>query len=173
MADADQIPEARFTSMRQQHAWDLQRLPNIHRSTFAQEAAPKTTALNTPHPALPWDGPAGYNSRYLPAIQPAWRVTEKKQDFAGQRPKVERLIQRKHERDAAAAQRAHDSRTDERQRYIERKVHDSMHPDEAQKRVADMAKGKELFLKNRKRKLLVMELMQEMADKEAKKNLKG
>ena len=81
MADADQIPEARFTSMRQQHAWDLQRLPNIHRSTFAQEAAPKTTALNTPHPALPWDGPAGYNSRYLPAIQPAWRVTEKKQDF--------------------------------------------------------------------------------------------
>ena len=48
MAEADQIPEARFTSMRQQHAWDLQRLPNIHRSTFAQEAAPKTTALNTP-----------------------------------------------------------------------------------------------------------------------------
>lgn len=171
IVEAEKVPEARFTSMRQQHAWDLQRLPNIHRSTFAQEAAPPNNALTEPHPKLPWDGPSGYNSRFLPAIPPAWRSVEKKIDFAGQRPKVERMIRKKHERDAAAAQRAHDSRTDERMRYIERKEHDTMHPDEARKRVEDMAKDKELFLKNRKRKLLVMELMQEMADREAKKEL--
>lgn len=172
MVEADEVPEARFTSMRQQHAWDLQRLPNIHRSTFAQEAAPPNNALTEPHPKLPWDGPSGYNSRFLPAITPAWRSVEKKTDFAGHRPKVEMMIRKKHERDVAAAQRAHDSRTDERMRYIERKQHDAMHPDEARKRVEDMAKDKELFLKNRKRKLLVMELMQEMADKEAKRGLK-
>ena len=172
MVGGDQLPEARFTSMRQQHAWDLQRLPNIHRSTFAQEAAPISNALTEPHPKLPWDGPCGYNSRFLPAIPPAWRSVEKKVDFAGQRPKVEMMIRKKHERDTAAAQRAHDTRTDERKRYIEKKLHDQMHPDETRKRAEDMVKDKELFLKNRKRKLLVMELMQEM-DKASKKELQN
>ena len=163
-----QIPEARFTSMRQQHAWDLQRLPNIHRSTFAQEAAPPNNALTEPHPKLPWDGPAGYNSRYLPAVQPAWRAVEKPRDFAGKRPLVERLIQQKHKRDSEAKDRSTANRTDERMRYIEKAVHDQQHPEETQKRREDLEKDKALFLKGRKRKLLVMELMQQAADKAAK-----
>ena len=48
-----------------------------------------------------------------------------------------------------------------------------MHPDETRKRAEDMVKDKELLLKNRKRKLLVMELMQEMADKASKKELQN
>ena len=87
--------------MRQQAAHTLQLMPNEHRSTFEQEAVPTKNALNTPHPAL-----EGYQSRFLPAKTPAWRVVEQERNFAGQRPAVERLIREKHKRDKDAAERS-------------------------------------------------------------------
>ena len=158
--------------MRQQAAHTLQLMPNEHRSTFEQEAVPTKNALNTPHPAL-----KGYQSRFLPAKTPAWRVVEQERNFAGQRPAVERLIREKHKRDKDAAERftaggasaaRRDKRQDELVRGVEKGLWKDQHSAEWEARLAEQAKDKQLFLKNRERKLLVTKLMQEMADKEAK-----
>ena len=108
---------------------------------------------------------------------PAWRVVEQERNFAGQRPAVERLIRAKHKRDKDAAERftaggASEARRDKRQdelvRGVEKASWKDQHPAEWEARLAEQAKDKQLFLKNRERKLLVTKLMQEMADKEAK-----
>ncbi len=51
---------------------------------------------------------------------------------------------------------------------MEKGLWKDQHPAEWEARLAEQAKDKQLFLKNRERKLLVTKLMQEMADKEAK-----
>jgi hypothetical protein len=86
-----------------------------HRSTFAQEAAPSSTALTEAPPAL-----NGYVSRFLPANPVAWRQGAAPTGFTGNRPLVEAEIARKEKRDAEAAQRQYERRSDELMRGKEK-----------------------------------------------------
>jgi hypothetical protein len=140
----------RFTTMRQQRHHANLSLSYTLRSTFSQEAVPTETAIS--HPPAVLDG---YQSRFLPAAPVAWRQpSQPKRNFAGKRPELERRIARKQRRDLDAVGRLVSTGPEHLMRAMEKDVWRQQNQAAYDKRKADEARDKELFLKNRERKLV-------------------